>query len=47
VDAYVDMLAALQDPARVNDEQWADWIEEGFDPEEFSIDAVNARLNGR
>ena len=47
VDAYVDMLAALQDPARVNDEKWADWIEEGFDPEEFSIDAVNARLNGR
>jgi len=47
VGAYDDLLAALQDPSRVNDEQWADLIEEGFDPEEFSIDAVNARLNGR
>ena len=47
VEAYKDMLDALKDPLRVDDEQWADFIEEDFDPEEFSVDAVNARMNGR
>jgi hypothetical protein len=47
VDAYKDMLDALKDPSRVDDEQWADFIAEDFDPEEFSVDAVNARMNGR
>ena len=47
VDAYKDMLDALKDHSRVGDEQWADFIEEGFDPEEFSVEVVNDRMNGR
>ncbi|MBV8772236.1 MAG: plasmid pRiA4b ORF-3 family protein [Deltaproteobacteria bacterium] len=44
---YRDFLAALANPSDPKAEDWSDWMEGDFDPEEFSIERVNARIGSR
>lgn len=41
---YEDLLAALADPKHEEHENLIDWVGEDFDPERFSIQAVNRAL---
>jgi hypothetical protein len=43
---YRELLAALADPSSKNHEVWSQWKRE-FDPKEFSVDIVNARIGAR
>jgi len=45
--AIENFLAALADPSSKNHEVWSQWMERDFDPKEFSIDIVNARIGAR
>ena len=38
------MLSALQDPNDRDHAHISEWMGEDFDPDEFSVDAVNRRL---
>ncbi len=38
---YQEFLEAIADPQHERHEDFAEWFEDGFDPEEFSIDEVN------
>jgi hypothetical protein len=41
---YYEMLEALKDPKHENHEDMLEWLGDGFDPERFDIDEVNAVL---
>jgi hypothetical protein len=41
---YDDVLEALADPEHPKHEEMKEWVPEGFDPEAFSADEINARL---
>lgn len=41
---YANLLEALADPAHEEHEELLEWVGEDFDPEDFEIAAVNARL---
>jgi hypothetical protein len=38
------MVEALQDPNHPEHDDFADWIDEGWNPEVFDLNGVNARL---
>jgi hypothetical protein len=44
---YRDLLAALANPSRSEAREWSEWMELGFDPEQFSIETVDARIGAR
>ena len=44
VGGYYHMLSALQDPKDRDHAHISEWMGEDFDPDEFSVDAVNRRL---
>jgi Plasmid pRiA4b ORF-3-like protein len=44
---YQNLLAALADPSRSQVDGWSEWMERGFDPEEFSVDVVDTRIGTR
>ena len=41
---YVELLEALGDPEHPEHEEKLDWIGDGFDPETFDLDEINALL---
>ncbi len=41
---YADMLEIIKDPTHEEYENYMGWLESGFDPEEFDIEAVNEML---
>lgn len=41
---YPDLLEKLQDPQHEEHEETLEWVGDGFDPEAFDLDAVNAEL---
>lgn len=41
---YVELLEALGDPEHPEHEDKLDWIGEGFDPEAFDLEEINALL---
>jgi Plasmid pRiA4b ORF-3-like protein len=44
---YREFLAALADPSRARADEWSELIEQGFDPEQFSVEVVDARIGAR
>ena len=44
VGGYYHMLSVLQDPKDWDHAHISEWMGEDFDPDEFSVDAVNRRL---
>jgi len=44
---YYDLLAVVADPKHPDHEHLIEWLEEDFDPTEFSVDAVNSALKAR
>ncbi len=44
---YEEALGSLQDPSDAEHATWQEWFPEDFDPEAFSLDAVNRRLAAR
>lgn len=47
IPGYYDLLAAVADPKHPDHEDMIEWLEEDFDPTEFSVDAVNSELKAR
>jgi hypothetical protein len=45
--AYRDFLVALADPSQPKAEDWLGRMEGDFDPEEFSVDRADARIDAR
>jgi hypothetical protein len=43
---YRDLLAALANPSRSETHEWSEWME-GFDPEHFSVEILDARVGAR
>jgi len=41
---YYEMLKALQDPSHESHDEYIEWLGEGFDPQAFDLDQVNAAL---
>jgi hypothetical protein len=41
---YLELLDALNDTSHPEHTFICEWIEDGFDPQEFSVEAVNRRL---
>ncbi len=41
---YENLLQVIADPAHEDHAEMIEWIPEGFDPEEFDLDAVNVAL---
>ena len=41
---YAEFLAAIADPSHPEHDESIEWIGEPFDPEEFDLDEINARL---
>lgn len=41
---YVELLEALRDPEHPEHEEKLDWIGDGFDPEAFDLEEINALL---
>jgi hypothetical protein len=46
VPGYYDLLEVLQNPTDERYEEMREWAGEDFDPEAFSVDAVNRQLRG-
>jgi hypothetical protein len=44
---YLDMLAAIADPAHPEHAETLEWLDEDFDPETFDIDTANTILAAR
>jgi Plasmid pRiA4b ORF-3-like protein len=44
IGGFYDLLDALKDPTHEQHEELRDWVGEDYDPEEFSIEAVNRIL---
>jgi hypothetical protein len=47
VYGYYNLLLAFADPAHEDHADLCEWLGEGFDPEEFSVEEVNQKLRGR
>ena len=47
VFGYYELLAVVNDPAHTEHKHLREWLGKDFDPEAFSMDEVNRRLNGR
>lgn len=41
---YAELLAAVGDPDHPEHREMREWLDEGFDPDAFDLDAVNASL---
>lgn len=41
---YADFLEAIRDPDHPEHEDYANWLEEDFDPEEFDLEEINRML---
>ncbi len=41
---YADLLGTLEDPDNPDREELLEWLGEGFDPEYFNMDEINAEL---
>lgn len=41
---YSELLSILNDPENPEYEEKMEWLEEGFDPEEFNLKKINSRL---
>lgn len=44
---YRDLLAALADPSRCEAHERSEWMDMDFDPEQFSVEIVDARIAAR
>jgi hypothetical protein len=44
VGGFYNMVEALQDPNHPEHDDFADWIDEGWNPEVFDLNGVNAKL---
>jgi hypothetical protein len=44
VGGYVNFLEAIRDPKHKEHDEYLDWIDGEFDPEEFDLDLVNRGL---
>jgi len=44
---YRDLLAALADPSRCQAHERSEWMDMDFDPEQFSVEMVDARIAAR
>jgi hypothetical protein len=45
---YMGILEALKAPKKTEEQkELLEWLEEGYDPERFDLEAVNRRLAGR
>ncbi len=44
VGGYVSFLEAIRDPKHKEHDEYLDWIDGEFDPEEFDLDLVNRGL---
>ena len=44
IPGYHELLEAIRDPGHERHEEMLEWLEEGWNPEHFSIEAVNRRL---
>ncbi len=44
---YQELLEIIADPAHPERAERLEWLDEDFDPEDFSLEAVNTRLAGR
>ena len=44
---YGDLVTALADPSRCEADEWSEWMQLGFDPEQFSVEIVDARVGAR
>jgi len=42
IGGYENMLAGLKNPDHPEHDEWREWAPEGFDPEEFDLDEINA-----
>ena len=47
VGGYYDLLKVIADPTHEDHADLCEWLGEGFDPEEFSLEEVNRKLRGR
>jgi len=47
IPGFYDLLEAIQDPQHERHEELLDWLGEEYDPEAFSIEAVNRALHER
>ena len=47
VFGFSEMLTAISDPTHPEHLELREWLPEGYDPQEFSVDEVNRRLSGR
>jgi hypothetical protein len=44
IPGYYNLLEALSDPHHKQHEELQEWVDDGFDPDAFSVDDVNRRL---
>lgn len=47
VGGYYNLLETVGDPTHEDHAHLREWLGEGFDPEEFSLEEVNRKLRGR
>jgi hypothetical protein len=47
IGGFYDLLVALQNPRHPQHEELLEWVGEEYDPEKFSIEAINRILHGR
>ena len=44
IGGYAMLLEALANPGNPNAQELVEWVDEGFDPEAFDLDAINTQL---
>lgn len=44
---FRELLDALNDTSHTEHESFCEWLEDGFDPQDFSLEEVNRRLHGQ
>ena len=47
IPGFYELLEAIQDPKHERHEELLDWVGEEYDPEAFSMEAVNRALSGK
>jgi Plasmid pRiA4b ORF-3-like protein len=47
IGGFYNLLEALQNPRHPQHEELLEWVGEDYDPEKFSIEAINQTLHGR
>jgi hypothetical protein len=47
IQGYRDLLAALANPSRREARERSEWMELDFDPEQFSVEIVDARIGAQ